>query len=135
MSQDNVEVVRAMFERYSANDVDGFIGQSDPDVEWTAGAFEPIEGKPRIYRRHSGLRRFYADTREAFADPRIDITELRDAGDMVLALGELNARGSASGADFAAPMGWLFELRDGKVMRGRDFLDQREALEAAGLSE
>jgi ketosteroid isomerase-like protein len=28
------------------------------------------------------------------------------------------------------PMAWLLELRDGKIVRGRDFLDQQEALEA-----
>jgi ketosteroid isomerase-like protein len=32
-------------------------------------------------------------------------------------------------------MAWLFEVRDRKIVRGRDYLDQQQALEAAGLSE
>jgi len=135
MSRENVEVVRGMLERYSADDIEGFLEHWAPDAEWTAVAFAPIEGKARTYRGHAGFRQFHADSHETFAGQRIEITELCDAGDRVLALGELRARGAASGAGFAARMGWLFELRDGKVVRGRDYLDQREALEAAGLRE
>jgi ketosteroid isomerase-like protein len=71
----------------------------------------------------------------AFADQRIEGAEVRDAGAAVLALGELRAKGTSSGAGFSQPMAWLFELRDGKVVRGRDFLDQQEALAAAGMSK
>jgi ketosteroid isomerase-like protein len=30
-------------------------------------------------------------------------------------------------------MAWLFEVQDGTVVRGRDYLNQQEALDAAGL--
>ncbi|MCD6015083.1 MAG: hypothetical protein K0R88_1167 [Solirubrobacterales bacterium] len=32
-------------------------------------------------------------------------------------------------------MGWVFTVRGGKVLKAEGFLDQAEALEAAGLSE
>jgi ketosteroid isomerase-like protein len=135
VSRDNVEVVREMLERYSADDVDGFLAYWEPDAEWTGFVFERLEGKPRAYRGHAGLRHFHADSHEAFAEQRIEVTEFRDVGSAVLALGEFRAEGVASGAAIARQMGWLFELQDGKIVRGRDYLDQQEALEAAGLRE
>jgi ketosteroid isomerase-like protein len=32
-------------------------------------------------------------------------------------------------------MAWLFEMRDRKIVRGHDYLDQQQALEVAGLQE
>jgi ketosteroid isomerase-like protein len=40
-----------------------------------------------------------------------------------------------SGVRVEAPLGAVFEFRDGKISRMRAFLDQGEALRAAGLSE
>ena len=62
-------------------------------------------------------------------------TEFRETGRVVLVLGQFRAKGAASGAAFAAPMGWLFEVEGDMVVRGRDYLDQQKALEAAELRE
>jgi ketosteroid isomerase-like protein len=32
-------------------------------------------------------------------------------------------------------MAWLIEVRDGQIVRARDFLDPQQALEAAGLPD
>jgi ketosteroid isomerase-like protein len=117
-----------MLEQFGAGDVEGWIGLWSQEAEWTAAVFEAVEGQPRVYRRHEGLRRFHADALEAFADLRVDPSEFRDAGDLVLVLGKLRAKGAASGAAFEAPMAWLFEVQDGVIVRERDYLDQDEAL-------
>jgi ketosteroid isomerase-like protein len=135
MSQENVEIVRRMFERYSSDDVDGWLAYWDAEAEWTAVGFEPVEGQNRVYRGHAGLRRFRADVLETFARMRVAATEFRDAGDVVLVLGELRGEGATSGAAFTTPMAWVFEVRDRKLVRGHDYLDANEALEAAGLRE
>ena len=48
-------------------------------------------------------------------------------------LGRLRARGRASGMDLDVPMGFVWTLRDGKVVRARTFSEQADALRAAGL--
>ncbi len=45
------------------------------------------------------------------------------------------ARGSASGIPLDVPIWGLWEIRDGKLIRGYAFLSEQEALKAAGLSE
>jgi ketosteroid isomerase-like protein len=135
MSQENVEVVRRMFERYSADDVEGWIACWDAEAEWIATALGAVEGPTRVYRGHQGLRRFRTDVSDALADMRIRGSEFRDIGDRVVVLGAVSGRGAASGATFEQAMGWVFELRGGRIVRGRDYLDRRLALEAAGLPQ
>ena len=52
---------------------------------------------------------------------------------VVLAIGFLHARGTASGVEIESP--WAFLVRDeqGQAISVRNYLDVREALEAAGL--
>jgi ketosteroid isomerase-like protein len=44
-------------------------------------------------------------------------------------------RGHGSGVEFNQPLGWVIEIREGKLRGLRFFLDPAEALQAAGLSE
>jgi ketosteroid isomerase-like protein len=48
----------------------------------------------------------------------------------VLALGDYRVKAEADGPEVVTPMAWLFEIRDGRIARGRDFMDQQQALEA-----
>jgi len=136
MSQENVEVLRRMFERWNAGDVEGWLHCWDADAEWISAPFIALEGRARTYRGHAELRRFSVDVLEGFADlGRIERPRFRAVGDSVVVLADYRARAGASGPEVATPWGWLFEVRDGRIVRGRDFLDQRQALEAVGLSE
>jgi len=135
MPRENVEIVKRMLEQFSAGDVERWLDYWDREAEWMAVGFGALEGQPRVYSGHDGLRRFHADALETFAQMRVDPTHIRDTEDRVVVLGDFRATGATSGASFAAPMAWLFELQDGMVVRGRDYLDQQEALKAVGLAE
>lgn len=135
MPQENGEIVRRMLEQFSAGDVERWLAYWHRGGEWMAVAFGALEGQPRAYTGHEGLRRFRAELLQTFAEMRVDPTAIRDTGDHVVVLGEFRATGATSGAPFAASMAWLFEVQHGLVVRGRDYLDQQEALKAAGLAE
>jgi len=136
MTQDNVDLVRRMFELYSSGDLDEWVACWNEDAEWTSSVFEPLEGAPRTYRGHDGLRRFQSDVLEALAGMSVRGDEFREEGEAVLVLGHVSGRGAASGAAFDQPMTWLFEVRGGKLLRGRDYLDRDTALgDAARLQK
>ena len=48
-------------------------------------------------------------------------------------LGRLQGRGRTSGVELDVPMGFVWTLRDGKVVRAKSFSEQADALRAAGL--
>jgi ketosteroid isomerase-like protein len=47
----------------------------------------------------------------------------------------MSGRGLGSGVPVDAPVGMIFECREGQIARIRSFLDHQEALRAAGLTE
>jgi ketosteroid isomerase-like protein len=75
------------------------------------------------------------DLYDAFDEIRIEVSEIRDMGDRVVAIGRTRSRGKASGADVNTPIGFVTEFKNGKAISVRGYLDPKEALEAAGLRE
>jgi ketosteroid isomerase-like protein len=132
MSQENVELVREGFARLNRGDYDFVVSNTTPDVELFS-RFGSLTGQP--YRGHAGVREWMAEMDENFElfEPWWD--ELRDLGDKVLGLGGVRFRARGSGVEMEERIGWVFELREGRVARIRFYDRPTEALEAAGLRE
>ena len=93
-----------------------------------------LEG--RVYRGPDGVRQWLGDLARDWEYFQPVYEEYRDLGDRVLVLGRWRARGRVSGVELEnQPAAWLYEIKDGKVVRMRTFTDRAEALEAVGLSE
>jgi len=135
MSQENVEAFERAIDAYNRRDVEGVLEVHDAGVEWHAALQEMIGGEAAVYRGHKGLRELVRDLDEAFSELQIEITQIRDLGDRLVAVGHLRGCGKESGAEVESPIGYLLDLTDGKVTRVRSYLDPQEALEAAGLRE
>ena len=135
MSQENVEAFKRGIEAYNRRDVEALLEVHDPDVEWHPVLQVLLGGEATVYRGHDGIREFVRDLDEAFAEAHIEVSETRDMGDRLVAIGRLHARGKASGADTESPIGYVADFKNGKAIRIRSWLDPKEALEAAGLSE
>ena len=87
------------------------------------------------YRGHEGIGDLLRLTAEVFDQFRYEVDDLVDAGDSVLVLGRIRARGVQSGATGAQHGALLFQLRDGRIVAYRSYLDRTEALAAVGLGE
>jgi ketosteroid isomerase-like protein len=86
------------------------------------------------YRGHDGLRTYLADVARVWQELRSEPDEFIEVGDdVVVCTGRVYAWGVGRVID--APAGWLWRLRDGRLVEGRIFENRREALAAAGLAE
>ena len=130
MSAENVEVVRRIHEAWNAGESPQALGLLAADIEWV----NPPEAVETGIRQ--GADAFDAATRsvgESFSDVTLVIDEFIDAGDRVVALGAMHARGRASGIDSMRPQGYVWTLRDGQAVRFQWFSDHDRARAAAGL--
>jgi ketosteroid isomerase-like protein len=131
MSQENVELVRRVFDDWNLGEDELEVRSVyHPDVELL-----PLRAATEgVYRGIAGIEKFVADTREVFEkfEPRY---ELLDLGERVLAWGEIHVRARGSGIETDIASGGIFEFRDGKVARWEDFGSKDEALKAVGLAE
>jgi len=132
MSRENVEVVRRIYEAMIHDDLDQIFSALDPEIEWREPPESPGAG---VYQGHEGVRRSYTSWVGAWADYRLEVEELIDAGDHVLARCRQWARAKASGVEVAQPLFGAWSLSHGKVVRMRMFQNEADALEAVGLRE
>jgi ketosteroid isomerase-like protein len=134
MSQENVEVVRRVFEQFQAGMERGDpgAGLSAPDIEWVTPQFE---GR-RVWRGREGFVEFVRAWTEGFEDWSLQVERLIDAGgDRVVVLTHQSATGKASGVPVELDSGVIYEVQDGRIIRGSLYGSHGEALEAAGLRE
>jgi ketosteroid isomerase-like protein len=134
MSQENVEAFKRAVEAYNRRDIDAFLEEIDPEVEWHGALQALLESETTVYQGHEGVRQWVRDIDEALADIRLELPEIRDLGDRIVAIGWLHARGQVSGAETESPFGCVVEWENGKATRLLSFLSQADALQAAGLS-
>ena len=135
MSQENVEAFLRAVEANNRGDYDAVLEEVDPGIEWRAVFQVKFGGQAITCRGHEGVREYLQDLDEGFSVRRVEISEVRDLGERIVATGHVRGRGRVSGAEIDSPIGFVIDFRDGKVFGMRDYLDSQEALEAAGLSE
>ncbi len=135
MSQENVEIVRGIYEAVAQrDDVSPYEVYAD-DIVWdlshTAGLAHLLS-RP-VYHGHEGVRQFWREMVASFGAWDLEIDEIRDAGDRVLAVVRDHATGRASGVPVEGGHVAVWTLAEGRVTRLQTFYDHRQALEAAGL--
>ena len=133
MSQQNVEIVREVIAAWNAHDIERWIGHWDTSCTWLPRLRGEVEGT-QVYEGHEGLRRYWKEDEAVWDTFVIEVQQVQPVGDEVIATGMATACG-ISGVETTRPLAFQFRLRDGRIVRGQSYLDVREALEAAGLSD
>jgi ketosteroid isomerase-like protein len=140
MSEENVEIVRDVFDAFEAGLESGGTAEAfdlgsnfAADAEWIP---VPEVPGPTNYRGREGFIEFMRTWTEDWEGWSLRLERLIDAGDdRVVALVHQRATGKGSGVPVEAHSGMVFEFEDGRVIRMRNYLHAAQALEAAGLSE
>jgi ketosteroid isomerase-like protein len=133
MSQEDVEIVRSVFQAFEQGDLETILSHCDEDIEITQ-AVELI-GASRHQRGHAGVLEAFAIWPEQWDDYRVEILHLSDLGEHVLAATVNRGRGKDSGVEVEMPFTFLFTVHEGKITRWRLFMHEEQALEAAKLAE
>jgi uncharacterized protein len=131
MSQENVEIVRRIYEAMAARDLTALAKLAHADAEWIPDSRVgegPIRGRKKVIR-------FFMDRAEMFDELHWEPERLWEKDDKVLVFLSMTGRGQGSGAGFEIRIGHLWTVRDGIVTRGEGYGNRAKALEAAGLSE
>jgi ketosteroid isomerase-like protein len=100
--------------------------------------WQPIEGAPDDVGEIHGAdaaRRCVQDWLDTFDNVTIVPEELLDVGDdRVVAVQHMTGRARLSGVETGLRYAFVYTVRDGKIVRGREYRDRAQALEAVGLA-
>jgi ketosteroid isomerase-like protein len=138
MSQENVEIVRGVYDAVARRDAANVLALYDADVEVDGSRLpeSAMTGLPHLLRGHEGLRKITREWNEAWEYAEDHCEELIDAGgEHVISVVTRRGRGLASGVEVETRRGGVWTIRDGKVVRTVWFPSVEEALEAVGLSQ
>jgi ketosteroid isomerase-like protein len=135
MSEENVEIIRRLYDAWVARDFDAVYVAIDADIELNPDPEASWVGIGDVYRGHEGMRAYMAAVYEAFEDYRPEVEELLDAGDRVVTLAVESGTGRGSGATVQSNRtAHVWTLREGKAVRLDLYLDRQPALESVGLA-
>jgi ketosteroid isomerase-like protein len=134
MSQENVEIVRTIYEAVAARDDAVPFDLYAEDIVWIPSRSRAV-GVELIYYGHEGVRHFWRDGLSAFGEIRLKLEDVVDAGHQVLAVVREQEVGRASGVPVEAIHFAVWTLADGKVTQMQIFDDRRQASNAVGLRE
>jgi ketosteroid isomerase-like protein len=131
MSQENVEIVRRMWDAFRGDDPVSGLSFCDPDIEWD-GTNLP-DGK--IARGHEAIVEHATRWAEMWEDWKFEPERFVDAGgDRVILVFRETGR-SDSGLLMDERHAELYTVRNRKVVYRKGFSDPAEAFEAVDLSE
>jgi ketosteroid isomerase-like protein len=133
MSQENVEIMRRAVDSINRGELDAAAADAAPDIEYVAtGSFPGFQG---VFRGVEEYKQFLHWLYEEFDDPRVEPTEIIEAGDQVVVGLTVSGRGKQSGLETSWNIWQVWTFREGKSFRGQGFTSREVALETAGLSE
>ena len=132
MSQENVEIVRAMNEAFNRGDFARATESLHRDAE-----LHPLPDIPDAepcYGRHECVRGF-ALWASAWEKQHFEPQEVTEVGDCVLIRARLSGTGRGSGVEAKVELFFAWTVREGKAHRCFIRATRSEALKAVGLEE
>ena len=123
----SVEVVRQAYEAFKSYDADALVALSDPGIEFGISAAVP----GGTYRGHTGVRRYIKEIEATFGDQwDSEIVRAAEAGqDRVIIVARVFGQGKG-GVPLEMHVSHIWELRDGKLLRGTVYPNPEDALAA-----
>jgi ketosteroid isomerase-like protein len=133
MPEENVATVRAIWDAVNRGDVDDAFKYAPDDfvADWSSSE-APESG---VYRGRDAVKARFERTVEVWSEMEYFETEIIDAGDQVVRVGGVRARGRGSGAEVSAEGAQVWTFQGGTPISVRLYQSKAEALVAAGLSE
>ena len=133
MTTGNAEIVRRGYEAFNRGDTEGMTADLAPGFEYRGTGSVP--GVPVEFRGADGWIQAVSWLRDEFDDPTVEVRELLERDDSVLANVVLHGRGKQSGAGASWELWQVWAFLDDKVVRGQAVMTREQAFELAGISE
>ena len=130
MSQENVEIVRRWIDAFNRRDFEGIREVIDLNFDFCSAV------EQKTYRGIGGLVEFRDEVDALIEGFHTEEDRFLNVGeDRVIHLYRVLGRGAGSGVPVSRHNAIVWQLRGGKLLTAQVYLDQRQALEAVGLSE
>jgi ketosteroid isomerase-like protein len=108
----------------------GDLVTDDAEIDMSRRVFNP-----EVYRGLDGMRRLLGEVREVWEEWHVIPERFLDAGDRVVVIETVHARGRGSGVELDSRTAAMWTLRNGRVTGVRTGIEIEAALKAVGMEE
>jgi serine phosphatase RsbU (regulator of sigma subunit)/ketosteroid isomerase-like protein len=127
------ELVASLFDAFNRRDADRIVELCDEGLEFfPVGTAEAI-GRTAPYVGPQGLRDYLADVERAWEDLQITAKVIERRNGSLLVRGRVYVRSRELGIR-DMPAAWIWDVADGRFVRGEIFRDPEEAMQRLGAS-
>ncbi len=127
MAEQSVDVVRGVYDAFGRGDLPGVLGAMADDVEW-----HEAEGMPYGGVYHGGeavVQNVFGPVTRDIPDFAVTPEEFIASGDAVAVVARYTGTGKATGKQLDLSVVHVWDIRDGKIARFRQFADTAKFLE------
>ena len=132
MSEENVALIKGMYEAFGRGDVPAVLGGMDENIEWYSAEGLANGG---LHRGPQAVaEEVFGPLMEEFESFTVTPEQFFADGDDVVAIVRYKGTGAATGKSLDTPVVHAFKVRDGKVALFRQFVDTVLYNEATGVA-
>jgi len=132
MPSSNVELIRDIYEAFSAGDVPGVLGRMSPEIVWNeAENFPYADGNPYLGPQ-AVLEGVFARCIGEWDGFGLEIEELLDAGETVVARGRYVGVYKATGRAQHTQLVHVWRVEDGEVVGFQQYADTLQVARVIG---
>ncbi len=117
----NIDVIKRLYQAFAEGDIDSVSALLDPSVEWIESDGIPYGGVFKGYE--AVLNGVFTKIGAEWENFTADVDQFIDAGDIVVTLGTDSATYKATGKKMIAPTASIWTLKNGKVVKFRQYID------------
>lgn len=132
MSESGVDVVRGIYDAFGAGDVPGVLGRMSPEIVWNeAENFPYADGNPYV-GPEAVLNGVFARCIGEWDGFGVEVDEILDAGETVVALGHYVGTFKETGREQRTQLVHVWRVEDGKVVRFQQYADTLQVARVTG---
>ena len=129
-AQSNQGVVSAMYEAFAAGDIEAVAAAMAPGIEWQPAENSPYAAEKPYVGPEAVVSGIFERLPVDWTYWKLDVDEIFESGDRVVALGRYSARHAGTGAEVDAQFAHVWRLENGRVVSFRQYTDTLQIAQA-----
>lgn len=123
MSYQNLKVVQDIYSAFRLGDLSSILSMLAENFQWETAFTREMIPSPARWEGRRGVEQFFGAIFSAEKVDQLEVREFIDAGDQVMVLGFNRMQTPFSGMVYENDWVMVWTLKDGKIIRFREFAD------------
>ena len=132
MSRENANLIRSLYDAFSRGDLPGVLASFDPEIVWNEAENFPYADRNPYLGPDAVVQGLFARLGSEWDYWNVEIEEILDAGNTVVATGRSKAQHKVTRVVLDAQFVHIWRIRAGRIVQFQQYADTAQAQRAVG---